>query len=177
MRKILSRSNAILIGSAATKHWFPSFRSPHDYDIYAMRDYLDTFQSNPNVVLKNRSKELFHFTIDDIGVDITIDKGDNGIKELIEANYGSDLKELFGSKLLIAKPTTLMLIKKIFYRTMRGKRLKNKRDYNYLIRATYESPTEYELKAIAKREEYLKRLAAHEASRKTKIQVPSAAEQ
>ncbi|MBD3407254.1 MAG: hypothetical protein GF411_14130 [Candidatus Lokiarchaeota archaeon] len=154
MKKIRTCADAVLIGSSATHFWFPDFRLK-DYDFYAYPSFIGRFlKTNPSAALIKQHKSIKYYELNGQSIDIVCDTGVNGIGEIVDANCGSAIIELFGLKVLVAKPTTLLLIKKL-YSCTNSRWHKNLSDYMFLKENVMEEPSRDELAAITKRTAYM----------------------
>ncbi len=158
MRKIIPKN--LLIGSASIHWWFPEFRKPHDYDIYAIDDSIidDFLRKNPRCkIMRNRRRYLVRVP----GlpkIEVTVHYPKSAIDLWVIANQSSTITEIGGVYLKIAKPTTMLLIKRIhsLHGAETAKKRKNQEDLAFLESHVNENPTDMEIKAYEDRLRHIK---------------------
>lgn len=150
MKKITSQLDAMLVGSKATKWWFPDFRDPKDSDIYVKHSFLEKWGN----VYKESSTGKCCINYPSISVDVSVDT-DNNLSPMIDANSDAPTIEAYGFQMMVAKPSTLLLIKDIHSR-FRAKWYKNICDYIWLRQRVLEDPSDEEIEAAICRLKYVK---------------------
>ena len=148
----------MLVGSFATREWFPDFRKPNDVDIYAAsEDFIRLFE-RVNGPVQRVNEDIFRTNIDGVNVDITVDREASGVRELIEANAGGLRVNLFGVDLTLARPTTLLIIKRV-HSNFKLKGDKNRSDLSFLESKIHSNPSDGELGAYKVRLQYIQEIS------------------
>jgi len=96
--------------------WFPQFRNPPDYDLYADQSFVDHFTlvHKNNIKSQTRTERKAVITlVDGIIVDITTTAKESWTKAITKANDQSKPISFLGTNVTLASPTTLRLIKEV----------------------------------------------------------------
>jgi hypothetical protein len=166
MRKIIPKN--LLIGSASIHWWFPEFRKPRDYDIYAIDDsIIDDFRKkNPRCKIR-QNKSRYLIRIPGLPkIEVTVHYPESAIDLWVIANRSSVITEIGGIYLKVARPTTMLLIKRIHSScgADTAKKRKNQEDLVFLESKVHENPTDMEIKAYEKRLGHIKNIVKRRQS-------------
>ena len=159
VRKITPKN--LLIGSASIHWWFPEFRKPRDYDIYAMDEsIIDKFRKNAGCCVKRRGSRYLVRIPGFLRIEVTINYPKSAIDDWVIANQDSVIAEVAGVYLMVAKPTTMLLIKRIHSScgAETTKKKKNQEDLIYLESRVHEKSSELELVAYENRLRHIKNI-------------------
>jgi hypothetical protein len=126
--------DALLIGSRAQKHWFSDARLPRDWDIFITAEqryiWLEKYQGLLEETRESRTNKYAYIL--KCGTKIEMEVADcDSASGFIEANQNMPLISVFGVDAHIARPGSLMAIKKSHLYWPHNW-LKHIRDYHFL---------------------------------------------
>lgn len=147
MRKLESDCVALMIGSSAAKYWFRHAREAKDVDLYAMPSFVPGFIQRSGIEVRKQTERKLVGKIGEKKIDFIVHTPGSWVVDVLNANRDSKVIDIYGCKVMVAKPTTLRLIKEVMCCFPRNW-YKHMLDFIFLKSIVLEPYTELEVKAF-----------------------------